>query len=102
MGLEAECKVRYGGEEVIARVHLDTAKLDVRGALRLSIPFSAIQKLEAKRGVLLVGTSQGKLELELGRAAETWFLKLRYPKGRLDKLGVKAGQRVAVVGLDDA
>jgi hypothetical protein len=28
-------------------------------------------------------------------------LELRYPKGRLDKLGVKPGMRVCVLGLDD-
>ena len=36
--------------------------------------------------------------LELGAAAEKWAEKIRSPKSRLDKLGVKAGQAVSVIG----
>jgi len=42
------------------------------------------------------------VDLLLGKDAEKWALKIRYPRGRLDKLGIKPGMRVAVVGLDDA
>ena len=44
----------------------------------------------------------GVVDLVLGRDAEKWALKIRYPRGRLDKLGIKPQMRVAVVGLDDA
>ena len=44
----------------------------------------------------------GTVDLVLGRDAEKWALKIRYPRGRLDKLGIKPGMRVAVVDLDDA
>jgi hypothetical protein len=101
MGLEAECTARFGGKEGVGKAHLDTAKLDFRGAFKLSIPFAEMKEVEAKRGVLRIRFPKGELALELGKAAEAWCLKIRYPKGRLDKLGVKPGQRLALVAFDD-
>ena len=73
----------------------------MRGALKLSIPASAMKSAEAKAGVLKVKWPGGTVDLVLGRDAEKWALKIRYPRGRLDKLGIKPDMRVAVVGLDD-
>ena len=36
-----------------------------------------------------------------GRDAEQWALRIRYPRRRLDKLGVKPGARVSVIGFED-
>jgi hypothetical protein len=82
--------------------HLDSQSLEVRGPLRLDIPFAQMSSAAAKAGVLAVKWPRGTLELVLGEDAETWARKIRYPKSRLDKLGIKPGMRVAVVGLDDA
>jgi hypothetical protein len=60
-----------------------------------------MKSAEAKAGVLKVEWAAGTLDLHLGRDAETWALKIRYPKSRLDKLGIKVGMKVAVQGLDD-
>ena len=38
---------------------------------------------------------------ELGRNAEKWAEKIRNPRGLLDKLGVKPGMRVVVLGVED-
>jgi len=38
---------------------------------------------------------------ELGPSATKWAEKLRNPRSRLDKLGVKPGMRVALLGVDD-
>lgn len=40
----------------------------------------------------------GTLVLDLGAKAEKWAEKIKNPPGRLDKLGVKAGMKVAVWG----
>ena len=37
-----------------------------------------------------------------GPKAEQWASMIRYPKGLLDKLGIKAGSRVAVIDIEDA
>jgi hypothetical protein len=62
-----------------------------------------MRKVVAERGVLRIASEQGSLVLQLGDAAERWAQKIKQPKGRLDKLGVKSGDlRVALIGLHDA
>jgi hypothetical protein len=38
---------------------------------------------------------------ELGREAEKWAAKIKNPRGLMEKLGVKAGMRVVVLGVED-
>ena len=102
MGLEKTCDVRHGGKTFTVEAHLEPAELRLRGPLKLAIPIADIKAYEARAGALRVKWSGGTLELLLGKDSEKWALKIRYPKGRLDKLGVKPGMRVAVVGLEDA
>ena len=40
--------------------------------------------------------------LEIGDDAERWAAKVRNPPTLVDKLGVKKGARVTVLGVDDA
>jgi hypothetical protein len=102
MGLEADCSARIGGRSVLGKARLEDKDLIFRGAERLTIPLTAVTSATAKAGRLLVRYSGGSASFELGKAAEKWALKLRYPKSRIDKLGVKPGLRVAVVGVDEA
>ena len=102
MGLEKTCEVRHLGKTVTATAHLESAALRLRGPLTLTIPVGDMKAAEARAGVLHVKWPGGTTDLFLGQDAEKWALKIRYPRGRLDKLGIKPGMRVAVVGLDDA
>jgi hypothetical protein len=98
MGKEAACQVRHGRKVSEGKAHLDAAALEFRGDFRLHIPFQEITSAEARAGELLVDWPGGKAAFALGKDAPKWALKIRYPRGRLDKLGVKPGARVAVVG----
>ena len=51
--------------------------------------------------MLSVGWPGGNAKFALGPEAEKWLLRIRYPRGLLDKLGVKPGQRIAVLGIED-
>jgi hypothetical protein len=101
MGLEAQCDVRFGGKTSSGKALLESTELQFNGAFRLRIPFQEIRSAEASRGRLEVAFADGVASFDLGAAAEKWALKIRYPRGLLDKLGVKPGARVSVVGLDD-
>lgn len=102
MGLETPCEAFYGGRKVKVVAHLEPAELRLRGGVKLVLPISQIQTAESRRGVLHVEWPTGTIDLHLGPDAERWALAIRYPRSRLDKLGIKPGMRVAVVGLDDA
>ncbi len=101
MGLEKTCVVEVGGKRVSAKVQLEPTALIVRGALKLKVPLAEVTGYEAKAGQLRVLRGQETILLALGADAEKWALKIRYPRGRLDKLGIKPGMRVAVLGIDD-
>ena len=102
MGLEARCTARYKRQVSEGLARLETKALQFRGDFRFDIPYERMKSVTAARGVLEVRTADEVAKLELGSKAETWALKIRYPKPVIDKLGVKAGQVVSVLGVHDA
>src|SRR5262245_53371494 len=98
MGREVECTARIGGKSARGKALLETKELIFRGDLRLKIPFAAIKEVKAAGGALTVRWSEGEAAFALGAEAEAWAAKIKNPPGRLDKLGVKPGLRLAVVG----
>ena len=102
MGLEADCEVRHGRRTSKGRAQLETAELLFRGGFALKIPFKDIRSSAARKGALHVRWPGGDAVFLLGAAAEKWALKIRHPRGLMDKLGVKADSRVSVLRLDDA
>jgi hypothetical protein len=102
MGLEAHCTARWGERISAGDARLEEKHLYFRGEFRLRILLAEVRSAEARRGVLTVKFSGGTAAFELGAAAEKWALKIRYPRSRIEKLGVKPGARVVVLGLDDA
>jgi hypothetical protein len=98
MGLEATCEVRYGKQVSAGKARLETTELLFRGDFRLEIPLPDVRSVEARKGELVVAWAGGQAAFALGKDAEKWARKVRYPRGLLDKLGVKPGARVAVVG----
>jgi len=104
MGLEADCTVRYAKKSAAGQARLEEKELYFRataGDLQLKIPFAEMKSAEAKRGVLTVKWPGGVAEFALGAAAEKWALKIRYPRGRMEKLGITAESVVSVLGIDD-
>ena len=75
-------------------------KLIFRGAVRGIFQGHALRDLRIE-GHDLVLTDGTRFTLEPGEAAK-WLHAIQNPPGRLDKLGVKAGQTVVVQSLDDA
>ena len=101
MGLEAMCKLRLGKRVSQGKALLETNELIFRGEARLEIPLKEIESADARRGELHVKFAGSTAIFELGSAAEKWALKIRYPRSRIDKLGVKPESRVAVLGIQD-
>jgi hypothetical protein len=99
MGPEARCLVRHNGAEATCRALLETDELIVRGDIRLSVPLKDITEAVDDLGTLRISWPDGTAELDLGEPeAGRWQHAILHPKTLFDKLGVKDGQRVAVVG----
>ena len=101
MGQEARCLARVGERVVEVKALLESDELIVRGEHRARLPFAGLDGVEAADGRLTLHRDGESIVLELGPSAERWAAKIRNPPTLLDKLGVKAGQRVATLGLTD-
>src|SRR5205823_1721479 len=84
------------------KAYLETDYVLFRGEERVKVSFQDLTSIKAAGGVLRLEFAGGPAELELGKAAEKWAEKILHPPSRLDKLGVKAGSTVRLVGEFDA
>ena len=108
MGYETTCRARVndgrGVREAESKVLLETDDLIVRGDARVTIPRASIQKLAIRGSVLTVTSPNAVVSLTLGAdAAARWRTKLaEAPKRLIDKLDIKPGATVWMVGQHDA
>lgn len=103
MGNQANCALKVDGKRYEGKALLETSELIFRGPEhRLKIAFGDIREVASKDGELRVRTKSGLTIFEIGDAAEKWREKILHPKSRIEKLGVKPGMLVAVLGNADA
>jgi hypothetical protein len=99
MGNEAKCVVKSGGKKVQGRALLETSEIIFRSeTLRFKIPFAQMKSVKAVDGELRLQSADGAVVFELGPYAEKWAQKILNPKSRMEKLGVKQGAKVTVIG----
>jgi hypothetical protein len=104
MGNEAACTLKIGKRKSIGKALLETSEILFRpgdGSPRVKIPFAAMKSVKAMDGELCVETSDGTMTFELGPAATKWREKILHPKSRAEKLGVKSGMNVSLLGEFD-
>ncbi len=100
MGNEATVRAKVNGKADHGKALLETNEVVFRGAQRCVVRLEA--KSRAKAAVGGAWLKLGELELELGAAeAGKWLEKIRKPKSVLEKLGVKAGQKVQLINVAD-
>lgn len=98
MGRERDCTAIIGSESIAGKALLETEEVIFRGAERpLRLRFAALKRIEAKNGKLHLDD----VVLDLGEDAPKWEAAIKNPKSRIQKLGIKSGQRVAIFGIDD-
>src|SRR5579862_3738729 len=104
MGNETKCVLRVEGKRHEGKALLETNELIFRGAkCRVKIAFSEMRNVTAQDGELRVKTQSGSTVFEVGAVAGKWREKILHPKTRIEKLGVKNGARVALLGaVEDA
>jgi hypothetical protein len=101
MGLEAACQARMDGRTSDGTCRLEETDLVFRGEFRFKVALKDLRKVEARKGALHLEWTDGGAVLELGDQAARWAEKIKNPPSLLDKLGVKPGLRVSVVGIED-
>jgi hypothetical protein len=101
MGQEIRCRVDFGKQSSEGKALLETAEIIFRGEFRLHIPFQSIKSMDTADGKLSVRYADGLAVFHIGKAAEKWAGKIRNPPSRLDKLGIKTGTKVQLIGRHD-
>ena len=99
MGKDAQVRARFADGPDAGRLQYEPPKLLFRGAQRRVFEGEALRGVRAEGGdlVLADGSRFALGDVQAGR----WADAINHPKGRLDKLGVKPGMRVAVLGVAD-
>ncbi|MDP9338622.1 MAG: hypothetical protein M3P45_07115 [Acidobacteriota bacterium] len=102
MGKELRCRVEFGKKKSEGKAMLESSEIVFRGDFRLKIPFSTIQSAKVVNGELELRTPEGVAKFELGPGtAEKWCGKILHPKTRIEKLGIKTGARVVMLGFSE-
>ena len=102
MGSEVKCRVRFGKQESEGKALLETSEILFRGDFRLKIPFATIQSAKVVGDELHVQSAEGVAVFKLGAAtAAKWRERILHPKTRIEKLGIKPGTRVSLIGFEE-
>jgi hypothetical protein len=101
MGYDSTCTLTTEGRTFAGTARLEERALTFRGDARLAIPLAIIDGVKVKDGRLHFTAGGRPIVLELGAAAQKWARRITSPPSRVEKLGVKAGMRVGLVGMDD-
>lgn len=102
MGREVVCYGTGTAGSGEGRLLLETNELIFRGPARVRIPLAEVREARAAGHRLVVRYEGGSMDFEVGPDAEKWAARIKEPRGRLDKLGIKADSTVSVVGVKDA
>lgn len=101
MGKDAsDITATFADGQEVGRLQWEAPKLIFRGDHRLVWQGAALAGVRAESGDLVLRSGE---RFALGEPfAARWAEAIANPPGRLDKLGVKPGMRVAVLDIDDA
>jgi hypothetical protein len=101
VGAETSCVARLGEQASEGRAHLETDELLFRGDFRLRIPYKEMTAVRVGEGWLQITWPGGEAGFQLGAQAEKWAVRILNRPSLLDKLGVKPGHAVSVLGIHD-
>lgn len=103
MGREVACRVDFAQQSSEGRAQLESDHVLFRGEFRLRIDFKDLSDVVVSSGVLKLAAPEGAALVHLGSPeAERWAEAIRHPKKLIDKLGVKPGMRISLLGVRDA
>lgn len=99
MGREAMCQARLGALSGKGKALLESDELIFRGDFRAKVPLQDVTAVTVRGSALTLVWPGGKLMLMLGKdEASSWAEAITNPKTVMEKLGVKPGLEVVIIG----
>ncbi|GMV10933.1 MAG: hypothetical protein ABS52_07435 [Gemmatimonadetes bacterium SCN 70-22] len=103
MGLETNCTLERDRRKVAGKALLETDHIAFRGRTqRITLALTEVLRVEVQGDALVLEYEAGPVRLHLATGmAMTWLARIRNPRSLMDKLGVKEGMTVVVLGVTD-
>jgi hypothetical protein len=101
MGYQATCTLTIDGRRSRGTAWLEHKDLVFRGPHRLVVPLNEITDARADGATLHVSFSGRSATFDLEEPAGKWAKRITNPPSRADKLGIKPGTRVTLLGIRD-
>jgi hypothetical protein len=102
LGREVRCSGIFNGASSEGQAQLETDFVLWRGEERAKIPFASLASVDVRDGWLHLKGADGSLALHLGSPeSERWAQAILHPKTIVERMGLKAGMRVSLLGVDD-
>jgi hypothetical protein len=101
MGYDCAATLTIDGRSFGGRALLEQKDLLFRGDIRLRIPLSLVEEVHAREGDLFITFGGRRASFKVGADAGKWARRISHPRSRAEKLGIKGGMRVGLIGLDD-
>lgn len=99
MGREALIEYTSGRERAQVKAHLDSFTLELTGEKKLKLPLSSVKSATVDGDLLKIVAEGARFTLKLGaKDAASWAKKILNPPTLADKLGVKPGVTLALIG----
>lgn len=103
MGLETNCTLERDRKKIAGKAMLETDHIAFRGKTqRTTFLLADVSRVEVEGNALVLEYETGPVRLHFAEGmATTWLARIRNPRSLLDKLGVKEGMTVVVLGVSD-
>src|SRR5215203_1549442 len=101
MGYDCASTLTIDGRSFGGRAVLEPKELLFRGDLRLVIPLSLVEEVHVRDGDLFITFGGRRAVFRVGAEARQWARRISNPRSRAEKLGLKGGMRVGLIGVDD-
>lgn len=102
MGQEFDGSVVVGGQKVPVRGDFGSDRVRLSGGRRGDVPYKEVQVISTAKGILRIRADGVELQFPVGPNVDRLANKIRSPATRLEKMGVKAGLSVVLLGKFDA
>jgi hypothetical protein len=103
MAMESACKLQVGKEHYAGKVRMEADCIDFSGQTKFRFRLAETSNAHREEDVIHFGFHGHPVTITLGdvKRAEAWIAYILHPRTLADKLGVKEGQSVRVLNLDD-
>lgn len=103
MAMESACKLQVGREKYDGKVRMEGDHIDFAGPTKFRFRISEMRDPRREDQSIIFNFHGHAVSIELSslRAAENWIDYILHPQTLADKLGVKDGQTIRVMNIDD-